>query len=48
MAGFELTNKAKSDLKEIAIYTQNRGASDNETVISTCLIKRFTLWQPII
>ena len=30
MAGFELTNKAKSDLKEIAIYTQN---TDRKSVV---------------
>jgi toxin ParE1/3/4 len=41
MAGFELTNKAKSDLKDIAIYTQNTWGNRQRNIYLTALDKSF-------
>ena len=41
MAGFELTNKAKSDLKDIAIYTQNTWGKRQRNIYLTALDKSF-------
>ena len=41
MAGFELTNKAKSDLKEIAIYTQNTWGKRQRNSYLTLLDQSF-------
>ncbi len=41
MAGFELTNKAKSDLKDIAIYTQNTWGKRQRNVYLTALDQSF-------
>ena len=41
MIGFELTNKAKSDLKGIAIYTQNTWGKRQRNIYLTTLDKSF-------
>lgn len=41
MVGFELTNKAKSDLKEIAIYTKNTWGKRQRNLYLTTLDKAF-------
>jgi len=41
MAGYELTNKAKSDLKEIAIYTQNTWGKRQRNSYLTLLDQSF-------
>jgi toxin ParE1/3/4 len=41
MPGFELTNKAKSDLKDIAIYTQNTWGNRQRNIYLTALDKSF-------
>lgn len=41
MTGFELTNKAKSDLKDIAIYTQNTWGKRQRNIYLTTLDKSF-------
>jgi toxin ParE1/3/4 len=41
MAGFELTYKAKSDLKNIAIYTQNTWGKRQRNIYLTALDKSF-------
>ncbi|MEI6333860.1 MAG: type II toxin-antitoxin system RelE/ParE family toxin [Methylococcaceae bacterium] len=41
MAGFELTNKAKSDLKDIAIYTQNTWGKHQRNIYLTAIDKSF-------
>jgi toxin ParE1/3/4 len=47
MAGFELTNKAKSDLKDIAIYTQNTWGNRQRNIYLTALDKSFYALTPI-
>jgi toxin ParE1/3/4 len=41
MADFELTKKAKSDLKDIAIYTQNTWGKHQRNIYLTALDKSF-------
>jgi len=41
MTGFVLTNKAKSDLKDIAIYTQNTWGKHQRNIYLTKLDKSF-------
>lgn len=41
MTGFDLTNKAKSDLKDIAIYTQNTWGKRQRNIYLTMLDKSF-------
>lgn len=43
MTGFELTNKAKSDLKDIAIYTQNTWGKRQRNIYLTLLDKAFCI-----
>ncbi|MDO9163944.1 MAG: type II toxin-antitoxin system RelE/ParE family toxin [Methylococcaceae bacterium] len=41
MVGFELTNKAKSDIKEIGSYTQNTWGKRQRNIYLTALDKSF-------
>lgn len=41
MTGFELTKKAKSDLKDIAIHTQNTWGKHQRNIYLTALDKSF-------
>jgi len=41
MTGFEITNKAKSDLKEIGLYTQNTWGKKQRDIYLTTLDKSF-------
>jgi toxin ParE1/3/4 len=41
MTGFELTKKAKSDLKDIAVYTQNTWGKHQRNIYLTALDQSF-------